>query len=124
MTKMELAQLTEAAFTDAEWEMLELVYLYHPAIDVQTGKEQIAYLWENFGPIVIRDLLPTARRGQMLEASVHGAEVHLRQARNDLAEFMRSGRARGVPEAGSAAVAEYLRAATTTDLLPPGRASI
>jgi len=124
MTKMEFAELSAAPFSDPEWKLIETIYMFHPAIDAQLGKQQIAYLWENFGALLLEDLLPTARRGQVLEAAVRGAEHRVREANNDLAEFMRSGRARGVPEAGSAAVAEYLRAAPTTGLLPPGRASI
>ena len=96
MTKMEFAQLTGAAFTDAEWKLIETVYLYYPAIAEATRKTQIAYLWEAFGPILLRDMLPTARQAQLLEASLEGARARVREAENDVAEFRRTGQPPGL----------------------------
>lgn len=48
--------------TAAEYQIIELVYNFHPAIDSVLGKDEIAALFTHFGMGIIRDMLPTANK--------------------------------------------------------------
>jgi hypothetical protein len=46
MTKQEFKSLTTREFTDKEYEAIETVYTFHPAISETEGKKQIASLYD------------------------------------------------------------------------------
>lgn len=70
MTKQELKRLTKRDFTDAEYEAIETVYTFHPAISDTEGKQQIANLFDTFGFRIIADMLPTAIKAKELEEQI------------------------------------------------------
>lgn len=45
---------------DGQWKTIEYVYNWHPSIDNVRGKEQIAYLYAEFGIRIIEDMMQTA----------------------------------------------------------------
>lgn len=53
--------------TEVEFEKIQLVYNYHPAIHSSVGKSQIAKLYSEFGMRIIYDMLGTAKRAQEIE---------------------------------------------------------
>jgi len=67
MTKQEFRALTKRDFTDEEYEIIEIVYTFHPSISETEGKMQIANLFDNFGFRVIADMLPTAVKAREYE---------------------------------------------------------
>lgn len=67
MTKQEFKNLTNREFTDKEYEAIETVYTFHPAISETEGKKQIASLYDTFGFRIIADMLPTAIKAKEYE---------------------------------------------------------
>ncbi len=66
--------------TDKEFEMIQFVYNYHPAIHPSAGKAQIAKLYSEFGMRIIADMTETAKRAQEIEDE----KRKLRQKLNEL----------------------------------------
>lgn len=57
MLKSEFETMTDIEeIPNKDYEIIENVYMYHPAIDDIKGKEQIAYLYKEFGMTVIKDM--------------------------------------------------------------------
>ena len=52
---------------DGQWKTIEYVYTWHPSIDNVRGKEQIAYLYAEFGMRIIEDMMQTAIIAQEAE---------------------------------------------------------
>ena len=70
MTKQEFASRTSRPFTEEDYKIVEKVYTFHPCIDSDRGKDQIASLHETFGMRVILDMLPTAEKAEELENKI------------------------------------------------------
>ena len=62
MNKAEFEQRVGKSVYKSEYEIIEKVYTWHPAISNTTGKDQIADLYTNFGMSVIRGMLPVAEK--------------------------------------------------------------
>ena len=77
MTKDEFIQLTDAKVSEQDWDIINVVYTFHPSISETEGKKQIAYLYSNFGMRIIRDMEATARRAAYLEAGIQKARNNL-----------------------------------------------
>ena len=88
MTKQEfLDKSGETFLTEEHWQTIEFVYTWHPSIQDVKGKEQIATLYKIGGYRVIKDMFPTAKKCQELDARIRKAEeglVELRKARMDI----------------------------------------
>ena len=50
--------------TAEEYEIINLVYDYHPCISHNDGKDQIAMLYSTFGMRIIMDMQETAKRSE------------------------------------------------------------
>jgi len=87
MTKQEFKALTKRDFTDEEYEIIEIVYTFHPSISETEGKKQIAHLFDNFGFRIIVDMLPTAVKTreyeELIAKKIHELE-ELQKAHNEL----------------------------------------
>ena len=66
--------------TDEMYQTIELVYMYHPAIE---GKEDIAKLFLWFGMTVIMDMAPRAEDMKVLESQIQVAESNLQRLREE-----------------------------------------
>lgn len=53
--------------TESEFETIQFVYNYHPAIHPSEGKNQIAMLYSTFGMRIIMDMLDTAQQAATIE---------------------------------------------------------
>lgn len=53
--------------TDEQYSEIEYVYTWHPCIDPLKGKDQIAYLYINFGMRIIYDMWDTAAEAESLD---------------------------------------------------------
>ena len=98
MTKVEfesrLCDINEKAaeaLTYEEYKVIEYVYTWHPCIDAVRGKEQIAYLYAEFGMLIIRDMLPTARRAEEFESQINKAKAEYDAAKEQY-ERLKSGK--------------------------------
>lgn len=77
MLKEEFAARAKRAFTDAEYGDIELVYMYHPSISNKDGKDQIAHIWDTFGPRLIADMLPTAQTALEYDRKIAAKRLEL-----------------------------------------------
>lgn len=53
--------------TESEFDTIQFVYNYHPAIHPSEGKNQIAMLYSTFGMRIIMDMFDTAKRAQEID---------------------------------------------------------
>ena len=60
---------------DSDYEIIETVYAFHPAIPEVRSKEQIAWLYTTFGMTVINDMLPRAIKARELENKISQAKA-------------------------------------------------
>lgn len=65
--RVEMFKGEEPTLTEQQYKTIEYVYTWHPAIDAVKGKDQIAYLYSEFGMRVIYDMLPTAQEAEDAE---------------------------------------------------------
>mgnify|MGYP003292502259 CR=1 FL=1 len=71
MLKSEFDNLIETRKpTDAEYNMIETIYMYHPAIDDVHGKMQVAQLWDIAGVTVFEDMLPRAEASKVIDNKI------------------------------------------------------
>lgn len=61
--------------SDSDYEIIEIVYAFHPAISEVRGKEQIALIYITFGMTVINDMLPRAIKARELENKISQAKA-------------------------------------------------
>ena len=87
MTKQEFKALTKRDFTDKEYEIIEIVYTFHPSISETEGKVQIANLFDNFGFRIIADMLPTAAKARDYEERIAQKRHELEALRDELDEL-------------------------------------
>ena len=87
MTKDEFIQLTDAKVSEQDWDIINVVYTFHPSISETEGKKQIAYLYSNFGMRVIRDMVTTARRAEYLEGCIRQAQSNIDNLTQELKEL-------------------------------------
>lgn len=54
--------------TDAEFELINKVYTWHPTISNIKGKQQVAWLYAQLGITVFRELYDVAEQMELLDA--------------------------------------------------------
>ena len=82
MTKIEFEEkIGKKVFSD-EYEMIELVYNWHPAISDTKGKDQIAQIYQIGGMCVIKDMLPRARAAAALDTKRRALRAELEELNN------------------------------------------
>ena len=62
MTKSEFEYLIHGSVTDEEYELIETIYMWHPAIRNTSGKEEVAELYLSFGLVIFKDMYPRAMK--------------------------------------------------------------
>lgn len=77
--------------TEAEYKLIEYVYMFHPAIGEVEGKEQIAMLYLNFGMSLIQDMKPRAELMEKKEKELRTAREALRRVQEEIAEIRAGG---------------------------------
>lgn len=71
MQKKEFEDLVGQALSDRDYETIETVYLYHPAIRDVSGKEEVAELYKSFGMTIFYDMIARAKWNQDREHLLH-----------------------------------------------------
>lgn len=64
MMKSEFEKLIDCAVSNEEYKIIELVYMYHPAIDEVKGKKQIAVLYNTCGMPLISSMVSEAQKAK------------------------------------------------------------
>jgi len=68
------AKFANVSITENEYKIIEYVYNWHPSIDAVRGKEQIAYLYCEFGMSLINDMVNTATAAMEAEQEMMKAK--------------------------------------------------
>lgn len=75
ITKVKSVCGKEPELSPADYNTIEYVYTWHPSIDAVRGKEQIAYLYAEFGMALINDMMNTAVAAQEAEQAMQKAKA-------------------------------------------------
>ena len=65
----------EPIVSENAWTQIQYVYTWHPCIDPVKGKEQIAYLYSEFGMRIIQDMIITANNAEEYEKEMNKAKA-------------------------------------------------
>lgn len=84
MMKHEFEEKLGSKVTESEYKDIEFVYTFHPVISNTEGKTQIAKLYELGGIRLIKDMIPTARKAQLLDGKIMTANANLMELKRQL----------------------------------------
>lgn len=85
MTKSEFEYLIHGSVTDEEYELIETIYMWHPAIRNTSGKEEVAELYLSFGLVIFRDMYQRAMKVKDIEEEIRSLD----RAKNSLVEELK-----------------------------------
>ena len=86
MQKEEFEDLVGQALSDRDYEIIETVYLYHPAIRDVSGKEEVAELYKSFGMVIFYDLIGRAKKNQELEEQLRHAQAEVDRIKEEMVQ--------------------------------------
>lgn len=84
MQKKEFEDLVGQALSDRDYETIETVYLYHPAIRDVSGKEEVAELYKSFGMTIFYDMIARAKWNHDREFLLHHAQAEVDRIREEM----------------------------------------
>ncbi len=70
MTKSEFEDLGHGSVTDEEYELIETIYMWYPAIRNTSGKEEVAELYLSFGIIIFKDMFQRAMKLKEIDGEI------------------------------------------------------
>lgn len=82
MMKNEFEEMIGGSVTDEEYQLIEEVYMWHPAIRTASGKEEVAELYKSFGLIIFKDMYTRAMKVKDIEEEIRSLD----RAKNSLVE--------------------------------------
>lgn len=86
MSKEEFEDLISQALSDRDFEIIETVYLYHPAIRDVSGKEELAELYKSFGMAIFYDLVGRAKRNQDLADQLRQTQAETDRIKEEITQ--------------------------------------
>lgn len=86
MGKEEFEDLISQALSDRDFEIIETVYLYHPAIRDVSGKEELAELYKSFGMTIFYDLVGRAKRNQDLADQLRQTQAETDRIKEEITQ--------------------------------------
>ncbi len=86
MRKEEFEDLIGQALSDGDYEIVETVYLYHPAIRGASGVEELAELYKSFGMTIFHDMIGRAKRNQDLDGQLRQAQAETDRIKEEIVQ--------------------------------------
>lgn len=86
MQKEEFEDLVGQALSDMDYEIIETVYLYHPAIRDVSGKEEVAELYKSFGMTIFYDMFQRAKKNQDLADRLFHTQAEVDRIREEMVQ--------------------------------------
>nr|DAU50069.1 MAG TPA: hypothetical protein [Caudoviricetes sp.] len=77
--------------TEEEYKLIEYVYAFHPSISETEGKQQVAYLYENFGMSIFRDMEARANYMRVKEDEFQKAIAEVERIRRQMEKVKAGG---------------------------------
>ncbi len=87
MEKREFEKRVGQTVSDADYEVIETVYQWHPSVKETSGKEEVAELYKSFGMAVFHDMLPRAEKNHELENQFRHAKAEMERIRVEMEEL-------------------------------------
>lgn len=84
MRKEEFEDLIGQALSDGDYEIIETVYRYHPAIRGTSGVEELAELYKSFGMTIFYDMIARAKRNQDLDDRLRQAQAETDRLKEEI----------------------------------------
>ena len=84
MTKQEFQNRISKDLTQAEYDIIEKVYAFHPSISNVNGKDQVEQLYNLLGMAIFYDMLPTAHRAMEIEYTITQLENKIADLKDDI----------------------------------------
>lgn len=81
MNKQEFEERIGGSVRQSDYEVIEYVYTWHPAISCTEGKDQIASLYKLANMSIIKDMYRTAQIMESLDSERRAAENRLREVK-------------------------------------------
>ena len=76
---------------DEDYKLIEYVYTWHPCISNTKGKAQVAWLFNEFGIRIFKDMKQTADRNFELEETIERSRSQLRKLLDEADELRKGG---------------------------------
>lgn len=86
MQKEEFEDLVGQALSDMDYEIIETVYLHHPAIRDVSGKEEVAELYKSFGMNIFYDMFQRAKKNQDLADRLFHTQAEVDRIREEMVQ--------------------------------------
>ena len=86
MRKEEFEDLIGQALSCGDYEIIETVYLYHPAIRGTSGVEELAELYKSFGMTIFYDMIGRAKRNQDLDNRLRQAQAETDRLKEEIVQ--------------------------------------
>jgi len=87
MMKHEFEALIGKKIDGHEYDIIQTVYQWHPAISNTDGKRQIADLYLSLGMLVIVDMLERAQKIGLLEQKISVLKQEIEHHRNEIKQL-------------------------------------
>jgi len=87
MLKREFEELIQDHISQERYEVIETVYQFYPEIKDVGGKDQVAWLYMNFGLRVFEDMLPRAKQVVDLEAQIMAKTQELDSLKDEIRQL-------------------------------------
>lgn len=100
MTREEFRDLVGLEISDADYEIIEKVYNFHPAVNEVSGKKEVAELYKSYGIVVFHDMLPRAEKNRELERQLRQAQEEEERVKQEIEELAHG----SIPEKEGAAM--------------------
>ena len=88
MTKQEFEERIGGEVSQRDYNVIEHVYTWHPAISNTEGKNQIATLYKMGGMCLIKDMQPTAKLMDELDTEKRDAERKLKEIQKKIEDVV------------------------------------
>jgi hypothetical protein len=79
MMKNEFEALLGHSIVNADYDIVEKVYMYYPTVIGADGKDMYAEMYKYFGIRVFEDMLMRSEKAEELEKVIHDAQIKLKK---------------------------------------------
>lgn len=86
--RLEKIPSSHHAFSADDYALIEYVYTWHPGIDNVTGKDQIAGIYALGGIMLIRDMLPRARKAEEADRKIRAIRADISGMEKQIADLL------------------------------------
>ena len=83
MTREEFNERVKKEVPEKEYKVIEFVYQFHPLISETEGKDQVAYLYKNFGIGIFEEMEEKAAAAKELEDQIRQTRIKLEKLKEE-----------------------------------------